>query len=527
MTLARPLLNTWRAWRDGRPVYPALAAVYPVVSIAAANAFDVSIGEVAILSAAFAVLGVLIHIAVLGAVPRRVSPGAASLTSLVVIVWTFDGVLLADRGFGIGLRSLLAMIAISIVAAGLVIWLRRGNRPFHRLTQLARTFTVVLLAWSAVTFVMRRLSIQHAVARSTFARRLTQPLPAPVRAPLPGRHSVYMLVLDGYANAAVLARSYGFDNSVFLDSLRSLGFTVARNSRSNYGWTPQSLASVLNVEYVGAMEDDPEARDAPWDVLYTVIRRSRVLSAFSRAGYAVYLVPSAFFPGTRNSEVASSYLPTRSRSLGARLARYPLVDAVWRTTVPGRLLEKSRLNMSFTAVALAPFEGMRELAPIPGPKVVLAHSLLTHPPYVFNADCGLRHLRSDGEHDYPDQIRCTNLEVLRTVREIVRVDSAPVILIFADHGSQSRGLPIDKPAEAFDAERARERFGAFRAQLVPREIVIADSSTHVNVMRQIVGGMLGIDLPMLADSSYWSSFSPVYHFVAVDSMLRATNYGGR
>ena len=48
------------------------------------------------------VLGVLIHIAVLGAVPRRVSPGAASLTSLVVIVWTFDGVLLADRGIRIG-----------------------------------------------------------------------------------------------------------------------------------------------------------------------------------------------------------------------------------------------------------------------------------------------------------------------------------------------------------------------------------------------------------------------------------------
>jgi hypothetical protein len=46
-------------------------------------------------------------------------------------------------------------------------------------------------------------------------------------------------------------------------------------------------------------------------------------------------------------------------------------------------------------------------------------------------------------------------------------------------------------------------------------------------MRQIVGGMLGIDLPMLADSSYWSSFSPVSHFVAVDSMLRPTNRGGR
>jgi hypothetical protein len=525
--LAPHLLNKWRAWRDGRPYYPALAAVYPVVSIAAANAFDVSIGEVAILSAAFAVLGLLVHIAVLGAVPRRVSPGAASLTSLVVIAWLFDAVLVADRGVLIGVRSLLAMIAISIVAAGLVVWLQRSNRPFRRLTQAARTFTVVLLGWSAVTLVTRRLSTQHAVARSTFVRDLTKPLPQPVRAPLPGRRNVYLLVLDGYANAAVLAHSYGFDNSAFLDSLRGLGFTVARESRSNYGWTPQSLASVLNVEHIRAMEGDPEARDAPWDVLYTVVRRSRVLSAFSRAGYAVYLVPSASFAGTRYSEVGTSYLPTRSRSLAARLARYPLFDATWRMTLPGRLLDKTHWNLAFASVALAPFEGMRELAPIRGPKLVLAHSLITHQPYFFEADCRLRHLRSGDERAYPDQVRCTNREVLRTVREIVRVDSAPVILIFADHGSESRGLPIDKPAEAFDGERARERFGAFRAQLVPPEIVIADSSTHVNVMRQIVGGMLGIDLPMLADSSYWSSFSPVYHFVAVDSMLRPTNYGGR
>jgi hypothetical protein len=79
---------------------------------------------------------------------------------------------------------------------------------------------------------------------------------------------------------------------------------------------------------------------------------------------------------------------------------------------------------------------------------------------------------------------------------------------------------VDDPAENFDGERARERFGAFRAQLTPTEIVIADSSTPVNVMRQVVGTMLGIDLPVLADSSYWSSFAPPYHFVAVDSLVR-------
>ena len=527
--MARQLLDKWRFWSEGRPLFPMLAAVYPVVSIAAANAFDVSIGEVASLSAAFAVLGALVHIAVLGAVPRRVPSGAASLVSLVVNVWIFDAVLLADRGFGIGLRSRFAMIAISIVAALLVVWLLRSNRPFRRLTQLTRTFTVALLGWSTVTFVTRRLSIQHAVAQSAFVRRLTQPLPPPARAPLPGRHNVYLLVLDGYANAAVLAHSYGFDNAVFLDSLRGLGFTVAGNSRSNYGWTPQSLASVLNVEHVRAMEDDPEARAAPWDVLYTIIRRSRVLSAFSRAGYAVYLVPSAYFPGTRYSEVGSSYFPIRSRSAGARLARYPLVDAVWRSTVPGRLIEKTRWNLAFPGVALAPFEGIRELAPITGPKLVLAHSLITHHPYLFDADCRLRRRHSDEEREYPDQVRCTNHEVLRTVREIERVDSAPVILIFADHGSASLGLPIDKPAEALDSVRARERFGAFRAQLVPREIAIADSSTHVNVMREIVGTMLGIDLPALPDSSYWNSFTPAYHFAAVDSMLPPAirNYGGR
>ena len=188
-------------------------------------------------------------------------------------------------------------------------------------------------------------------------------------------------------------------------------------------------------------------------------------------------------------------------------------------TVVGRLGEKTGRSWMPGAVELAPFTATIELVERPGPKFVFAHSLVSHEPFVFDAECRPTRIAGDDASKYPDQVRCTNRQVIRTVRAIEDRDPDAVIVIVADHGPMVVGIGAGAVAEAITRSQAAARFGAFRATRLPPGMTIPDSTTPVNVIRRVVGATLGIDLPDVADSAYWSTLDAVDHFVPVDSLL--------
>ena len=77
------------------------------------------------------------------------------------------------------------------------------------------------------------------------------PIPGPAEPPGP-RRDIYLIVLDEYANSAVLRERFGYDNRPFEDSLRALGFHVPRLVRSNYAHTLLSIPSLLNAAHLTA-----------------------------------------------------------------------------------------------------------------------------------------------------------------------------------------------------------------------------------------------------------------------------------
>lgn len=500
--------------------YPVLAAVYPAVRVAAGNAFDVAPGELVAVAALCAVLGLCINALVQVALKRRLGADIAALVSLAVLAWLFDAVSIADGGRLVGLRSRDAIIVLTLVTSVAVAWLLRTRRDLRVASRYAFVISVGLTTMAAAEFLARRILVSRALGDSAFVARLTRRLPEPTHV-VPGpRRDLYVLILDNYANADVLASRQHFDNRPFTDSLQSLGFVVPPDARSNYGWTPLSIGSMLAGEHLHSLEQDSAGRRAPWDALYAVIRRSRILAAFSRAGYEVSVIKSAYFFGTQDTEVGRSHVSAATRSPLMRLGRVNLARAVLHVTIAGRVLERARWVWMPTAVELAPFDGVIELARTPGPKVVIAHSLIAHNPYLFDANC--RRVRTDPDDPakYPAQLLCTNRQVLRAVHVILARDPDAVILMFGDHGPMSPGIGAGIPAEAITREQAFERFGAFRATRLPPGMTVPDSATPVSVMTRVVGAMLGIDLPVAADSSYWSALDRIEHFVSVDSLLR-------
>ena len=117
------------------------------------------------------------------------------------------------------------------------------------------------------------------------------------------------MVLDGYARADVLLDLYRFDNSDLVHFLESRGFTVPAKSRSNYAKTVLSVASMLNMDYMEAIE--PGLRGSPyWWLMSRPINHSRVSASFKQLGYRTVALATDW--GSRTSRPRTRTWPRES-----------------------------------------------------------------------------------------------------------------------------------------------------------------------------------------------------------------------
>jgi hypothetical protein len=97
--------------------------------------------------------------------------------------------------------------------------------------------------------------------------------------------NIYWIVLDGYPRQDVLQKYFGFDNSGFIQSLTSLGFTVLGKSLSNFPATIYSISSTLSTDYVVRANGD-EIEPFALKEMYPIVRgKSRAVASFKAAGY--------------------------------------------------------------------------------------------------------------------------------------------------------------------------------------------------------------------------------------------------
>ena len=62
---------------------------------------------------------------------------------------------------------------------------------------------------------------------------------------------IYVIIADEYAGEKQLRDIFSFDNKFFIQQLQERGFHTIRNSTSNYNFTPYSIASTLDMNYLG------------------------------------------------------------------------------------------------------------------------------------------------------------------------------------------------------------------------------------------------------------------------------------
>ncbi len=306
----KPGMNKKPSWLQRLPLHPFLFAVYPILALLAFNISEVDFSS-GLRPLALSVLLAGILILVFYAFYRDWKRTALISTMILILFFSYGHIYLLLKGVAVGGFYLFrhrTLVPLWIVLAGLGIWWA-AHRSMNS-TSLTYTLNIVGLVllifpiFQLVSFFVQNQASETNTEKNTSALNLKANGQAP---------DIYYIILDGYGRSDILKNEYAYDNSDFLNGLRSLGFFIADCAQSNYAQTQISLASSLNFNYIDALSnrfipgsDDRTGLDA-------LIHHGLVRQSLEKAGYTTV----AFATGFLATELSDAdYFLGPQRSIG-------------------------------------------------------------------------------------------------------------------------------------------------------------------------------------------------------------------
>lgn len=352
------------------------------------------------------------------------------------------------------------LLSLAVILIALVVL--RSPAAVSPILVLSLAFAALPLSRVVALIAEGKVARPASVDQSAFANR---PRISP---------NIYWIVLDGYPRGDVLLRSFDFDNGWFLDSLKSLGFTIIERSLSNFPATINSISSTLNMDYTVRADGDVVRAFSMRDMYPIVKGNSRTVARLKAAGYNYVHFENGYDYLTRCAEEEKRCIQGR-KGMGeqdvAILSNTPIIDLLGKFKVTGS-----------EADAASAFEigGVEDLTTklkvvqeVPAPIFLYAHIIAPHPPIRFRADCSMRPAEPDlkawspnAKPAFVEQLRCVNAQADALMRKIILSDPSAIIILQSDHGSAFSGQFTKKATDWQDAD-LRERFGVLNAIRLP------------------------------------------------------------
>ena len=482
---------------------PALAAIYPAVSLYAVDVREANVHDAAIcgivIAAAAIVIAYLLRF-VFSSAPR------ASLAAVLLVVWTF-----AFSGYVRVGRYIIESICVTpnrdyylyafwivlIFPALFLLW--RFRCSDHRLEQLYKFVLLACIASIGLTAVQGVWGYLHANSvrgGSASIWESDQPaIPAAWKPePMAQHRDVYYLLFDRYGSEQALKEFFGFDDSEFYNELEKRGFVVDRKAITSYPMTSTSMASTLNMRWLNSqVADTPD--------YFATVQANEVGKWFIKAGYQYHFLGNQY-DGLRRSSIAQwnmkiSAMPSEfAESLVNMTPFRPLV---------GRQHKREFVLEQCATLA--------ELAKDPALTFTYAHFLVPHPPYAFARDGSAqteinRATRPENEL-YIDQLVATNRLILQTIDGILSSSATkPIIVLQADEGpylmAGDESLSPDKKME--------KRLGILNAVFIPDDAIrqrLPKPLMPVNTFRFLFKEYFGAPIDLLPDRVFfWEKPEP-------------------
>jgi hypothetical protein len=317
------------------------------------------------------------------------------------------------------------------------------------------------------------------------------------------RPDIYFLIFDEYASSSALKKYYQFDNHLLDSFLVRQQFHLIPGSKSNYNFTPFSIASILNMNYITNINPG-EISIQEYAKCNELIKDNKVCEYLEANGYSINNFSSFDLKG-QPRQVVQSLLPYKTSLItDATLFSRMRKDLIWwlmtgnfkQDWLTEKFLYANRyLNIKIEELIIKSSFGRS-----PVPRFFYCHFYLPHPPF-YNSGSGLKPAetiaREWEELDtkaYLDYVTFTNLKIFKIISAIKQATKGKAVIIFmGDHGFRKQ------VSENF----YDNYFENQNAVYLPSKDYTSwpDTLSGVNEFRIIFNDIYSLQLPLLKDSS--------------------------
>jgi len=511
-----------------------MAVLYPTLASWGENRGELSTGMLLRPLLTTAVLAVLLAVAFLPLCRRSAVRVSLWVTSALLVLFSFDLLLeyvippllflLAAFGYSssIAIHYPLGIGITLLLLGGVGGWSQHPRITGERALPALLLLTGVQLAGACLPLFG---------PAPTQLLSSSEPSPAVTASPYSGKTTtkesvfpdLYCIVLDAYGRQDQLATLFGVDNEPFLRQLEQRGFFVARHARANYLQTPLALSAAFNLAYL------PSAQTGNIDEANTLLNKSRLFQLMKHKGFQIVAVPT---------NIAQTKLTVADLTFeefdGVKATLTPLDRLVLAKTPLGRLLENENAAFAEHRNRLlgALEKNLPTAAAVPTPKLVFAHILAPHPPFVFGpkgevriprrttftigdgTDYSRNNEKSAYRQSYADQLTYLNGKVLEALDAIkVRQKRPAILIVMGDHGSR-----METDWKSLERTNLHEPFANLMAVATPdgqAGALLGDAVSPINVFRLLLTRYYGQSYPRLPDRSYYSTLTKPYAFTDV------------
>jgi hypothetical protein len=332
------------------------------------------------------------------------------------------------------------------------------------------------------------------------------------------KRDVYWLVYDRYGSDRAMRNLYHVENDL-TPWLSDQGFEVLENSHANYVATSLSLATTMNMAHLEELTGLVGSSTSSYNAIYRRLQSSLVPRQFQALGYR-YLHLGSWWNPTRFDEAAdrnynADGVNDFTNVLFTTSAMPLAVEALGLEEQPPSEHTKHIKHNTYALDQLDQLRGER------GPKFVMAHILLPHPPYVYDSDG--RPMTEEESKSLEDkdagrrQLAWTNTRIRSFIEGLLALpeDQQPIIIVQADEGPWSDPYFADKVNYDWTTatpEDLETKFGILNAWYVPGgtgSLELRRDQSAINTFPTLFTNYFGLDgydeLPdIVRTSSGWN-----------------------
>ncbi len=315
------------------------------------------------------------------------------------------------------------------------------------------------------------------------------------------KRDIYIILFDMYSGDRTL-KELGFDNSEFYNALEDKGFIVYKDMESNYTKTVVSVSSFLNFSYVEDLEFNTPAE---------AVSNAKMFRTAKKAGYKIYYLNSWLLDFDVHTGVIDEVYESAS---GAKAGIFKLFLG---NTIISKLFFNNKTPFGDIMLALDVADSLIYKNVQSGNKLVFAHLLMPHVPYLYNEfggksnDGGFDFIIQDGtklnDRAYLGYLKFANTKAMEIVDKIFSKEGRePIIIIMGDHGPRTvEYLQNEKKHKKEIQENCKYYFNTFLAYYNPdlKPKYYKNTKSLVNFSINFMNENFGVGLDNLKDEHFY------------------------